>query len=176
MGAMMSRFPFSSFRIPRRIEHDGITLRPLRIADVPFIRKSLTGTDAAGTGPGRTLSLSCLGVWWWLKKTYPIFFCIEVASQCVGFIGLYNLKGDSGEVTLVICHPADRRLGYASRAYHALAASLSRSLLFKTLLVRVAVDNMPSLAFWEKIGFDRLNGADGIRTMASDIGLVHNHH
>lgn len=167
MGAMMSGFPLSSFRIPRRIVHDGITLRPLRIADVPFMRKSLTATDAAGTGPGRTLSLSCLGVWWWLKKTYPIFFCIEVASQCVGFIGLYNLTGDSAEITLVICEPADRRLGYASRAYHALAASLSRSPL--TLLVRVAVDNRPSLAFWEKNGFNRLNGADGIRTMIAPL-------
>jgi RimJ/RimL family protein N-acetyltransferase len=169
MGIMMSRFPLSFFRIPRRVEHDGITLRPLRIADVPFMRKSLTGTDPAGTGPGRTLSLSCIRVWWWLKKTYPIFFCIEVASQCVGFIGLYNLKSDSAEVTLVICHPADRRLGYASRAYHALAASLSRSLLFKTLLVRVAVDNLPSLAFWEKNGFDRLNGAGGVKTMTASL-------
>jgi RimJ/RimL family protein N-acetyltransferase len=157
-------------RIQRHIEHDGIGLRPLRIADVPLIRNGLPGKDVSGSGaPGNLVSPSCLRVWWWLKKTYKILFSIEVASKCVGFIGLYNLERESAEVTLLIIDSRDRRRGYASRAYNAVDASLSRSSFFKRIIVRVRADNHPSLSFWKKLGFDELHTGNGITTMAKDL-------
>lgn len=164
------RRPLLSFRIPRWIERDGIGLRPLKITDVPLIRKGLWSEDVLRTaGPGNPVSQSCLTVWWWLKKTYTILFCIEVESKCVGFIGLYNLDGEAAEVTLVILDNRNRRRGYGSRAYAAVAAHLRLSSFIKNIIVRVKTDNFPSVSFWKKLGFEELGAMSGIRTMGKGL-------
>ncbi|MCL4475783.1 MAG: GNAT family N-acetyltransferase [Nitrospirae bacterium] len=169
----MTKSPLAAFRIPRHIEHDGIVLRPLRIFDVPLIRKGLRDKDVLRTtGPGKPVSGGCLLVWWWLKKTYPILFCIEVASKCIGFIGLYNLIGESAEVTLVLLDNGNRRLGYGSRAYRAFVTNLPRSSFIKKFIVTVKADNYPSISFWKKLGFEELDSMNGIKTMA--LGLDEN--
>ncbi|MCL4475446.1 MAG: hypothetical protein M1508_04360 [Nitrospirae bacterium] len=120
------RSPFSCFRIPGTFEHDGLRLRPLRIIDIPLVRKGLRDKDVLRTtGPGKPLSGECLSVWWWLKKTYTILLCIEVESTCVGFIGLYNLKpGESAEITLAIFDRGMRRHeGSSPRQHHLRSAA-----------------------------------------------------
>jgi hypothetical protein len=164
------RPPLLSFRIPRYIEHNGIRLRPLRIIDTPVIRKGLRGEDVLSTaGPGKPLSGGCLSVWWWLKKTYTILFCIEVESKCIGLIGLYNLNGEYAEVTLVIFDSHTRRLGYGFKAYTALTANLCRSSFIKKLVVAIKTDNYPSLSFWKKLGFEEVGAMSGIRTMGKGL-------
>ena len=168
----MTRSPLTAFRIRRQIEHDGIRLRPLRIFDVPLIKKRFRDKEALGTtGSGKPASGGCLSVWWWLKKTYPILFCIEVESKCVGFIGLYNLEPrESAEITLVIFDGGMRRRGYGSKAYDAVATSLCRSLFFKRIIVRANADNQPSISFWKKLGFEELHTGNGVKTMTKDLG------
>jgi RimJ/RimL family protein N-acetyltransferase len=120
-------------------------------------------------GPGNPVSQSRLSVWWWLKKTYTILFCIEVESKWVGFIGLYNLDGEAAEVTLVILDSRNRRRGYGSRAYAAVAAHLRLSSFIKNIIVRVKTDNYPSVSFWKKLGFEELSEGNGIQTLTKDL-------
>lgn len=164
--------PLLSFRIPGCIEHDGIRLRPLRFLDGPLISRQLNRMEILTmAGPGKPLSRSSLETWWWLKKTFPVLFCIEVESKCAGFIGMYNIKpGESAEVTLVIFESAERRRGYGSRAYAALATKLRPSSLARVIIARVRADNHPSLSFWKKLGFDELHTKNGIKSMAKDLG------
>ena len=167
---MMS--PLLSFRIPRCIEHAGIRLRPLRFLDGPLISRELNRGEISTTaGSGRVLSRSSLETWWWMKKTFPVLFCIEVESKCVGFIGMYNIEpGESSEVTLVVFESGERRRGYGSRAYAALASKLRPSSLARVIIARVKADNHPSLSFWKKLGFDELHTKDGIKSMATALG------
>jgi RimJ/RimL family protein N-acetyltransferase len=112
---------------------------------------------------------SRLEIWWWLKKTYAFLFCIEVESTCVGFIGLYDLDGETAEVTLVMFDGSYRRRGYGSMAFTAVVAELRRSSFIKRLIIRVDADNYPSVSFWKKLGFEELEAANGIRTMEKDL-------
>jgi RimJ/RimL family protein N-acetyltransferase len=167
----MIKSPFHSFRMPRRIEHDGIRLRPLRFLDALLISRKMNVYELAATaGPGKPVMPSSLEIWWWLKKTFPVFFCIDVASKCVGFIGVHSIEpGESAEVTLVVFRTEERRCGYGSRAYAALVSSLRRASLAKVIIARVRTDNHPSLSFWKKLGFNERYTRDGIKCMAKDL-------
>ena len=162
------RPPLLSFRIPRSLEHDGLRLRPLRIIDIPLVRSGLLREDVIRTtGLGKPISY--FTVWWWLKKTYTLLYCIEVESKCIGFIGLYNLDGEYAEVTLVIFDSRDRRLGYGFRAYTAFTTNLCPSSFIKKFIVEVKADNYPSISFWKKLGFEELSAGNGIQTMTKDM-------
>jgi RimJ/RimL family protein N-acetyltransferase len=110
-----------------------------------------------------------LSIWWWLKRNYPILFCVEAESKCIGFIGLYNLGEESAEITLIVSDSKSRRLGFGSEAYHALVAHLPRTSLIKKVTVRVMADNHPSISFWKALGFEEQHSRNGIRTMEKDL-------
>lgn len=120
-------------------------------------------------GQGRPALRWRLSVWWWLKRNYPVLFCVEVESKCIGFIGLYNLCGESAEITLILSDSRSRRLGYGSGAFHALIAHLPSSSFIKKFTVRVKADNHPSVSFWKTLGFEEQDNLNGIRTMAKDL-------
>ncbi len=158
------------FRIPGTLESDGLRLRPVRITDIPLIRNGLRRDDIMGAfAPGKSVLRSCLTVWWWLKQTYPVLYCIEIHSRCEGFIGLYDLKpADSAEVTLVIFDPDMRRHGHGSRAY-ALVTNLFRSSRIRKFIVEVKADNCPSISFWKKFGFEEVGSMSGVKTMVKGL-------
>jgi RimJ/RimL family protein N-acetyltransferase len=143
-----------------------IRLRPFRILDSPFINNSLRDKDVLKTSNLKEfLSRSWFPFWWWMKRTYASLHCIEVNSECIGFIGLYNLNPDkSAEMTLVIFESKNRRFGYGSRAYNIFARFLKR--YFSKIIVRVRTDNHASIAFWTKLGFRELYTLKGIKVMS----------
>jgi N-acetylglutamate synthase-like GNAT family acetyltransferase len=155
--------------IPKSMEDGDIRLRLLKISDMPSMNTGLKNVDILGAS-GLTVPVfkSLLSAWWWLKKTYDLLYCIEVASTCVGFIGLYNLKPDrSAEMTLVIFHGKNRRIGYGTRAFNLLARAVKK--YFLKIIVRVRTDNFASIAFWSKLGFKEPVDRNDVKIMSIDL-------
>jgi RimJ/RimL family protein N-acetyltransferase len=155
-------------RIPRHIEYAEIGLRQLRFSDIPFVFDGLRDKEILATnGLSKQTSLSWLSVWWWIKKTFPLIYCIKCDTRRIGFIALYNLKlGESAEMTLVILDKKMRRLGYGSKVFITFANYLKVHYIVKKIVVRIKTDNLISIAFWQKLGFRELN-------VVNDILILH---
>jgi RimJ/RimL family protein N-acetyltransferase len=155
-------------RIPRHIEYAQIGLRQLRFSDIPFLCDRLRGKEIFATnGLSKQISLSWLSVWWWIRKTFTLIYCIKCDSKRIGFIGLYNLKlGESAEMTLVIFDKDMRRLGYGSKVFTAFTNYLKDHYIVKKIVVRIKTDNLVSISFWQKLGFRELN-------VINDIMILH---
>ena len=148
---------------------DRVKLRPLRIFDGPSVRNGLREMDVLRSdGMNRLLSLSWLSVWWWLKRTYPLLYCIDVDSNCVGLTGLYDLKNDgSCEMTLIIFDSKNRRRGYGTRVFNLLAENLSSH--NSKIKVSIRKDNLSSISFWKKLGFEELPDKGEIKMMSTHL-------
>jgi len=146
-------------RIPRHIEDGHIGLRLLRFSDVSFLCNKLRDKDILATnGLSKTISSSWLSVWWWIKKTFTLVYCIKCDSKRIGFIGLYKLKlGKSAEMTLVIFDKDMRRIGYGSRAFTIFTKYLKDHYIVKKMVVRIKTDNLISISFWKKLGFREIS-------------------
>jgi ribosomal protein S18 acetylase RimI-like enzyme len=158
-------------RIPRHIEYAQIGLRQLRFSDIPFLCDGLRDKEILATnGLSKQISLSWLSVWWWIKKTFTLIYCIKCDSKRIGFIGLYNLKlGKSAEMTLVIFDKDMRRAGYGSKAFNIFAQNLKKHSIAEKIIVKVRIDNNISISFWQKLGFKELNKINGIQTMCINL-------
>ncbi len=151
------------------MRHDSVKLRPLRIFDGPSVKNGLRDMIVMRSdGMDRLLSMSWLSVWWWLKKTYSLLYCIEADSDCVGFAGLYNLKNDgSCEMTLIIFDGKNRRKGYGTSVFNLLAENLSSH--NSTIRVEIRKDNISSISFWKRLGFEELQDMGGIKILSIDL-------
>ena len=158
-------------RIPRHIEYARIGLRQLRFSDIPFLWDGLRDKEILATnGLSKQIFSSWLSVWWWVKKTFTLIYCIKCDSKRIGFIGLYNLKlGKSAEMTLAILDKNMRRLGYGSKAFNIFAQNLQRHSVIEKILIKVKTDNHSALSFWRKVGFLEINTFDGLTTMSMDL-------
>lgn len=152
---------------------DHLRLRPLRIFDGSFMSKGLRSADILeANGLNRPISGSLFKVWWWLRKTYAVLYCIEVDSRCIGFLGLCNMDpGRSAEASLVIFNRADRHLGHGTRAFTVLLEGIRRYPLIKKIFVRVKVDNRAALSFWTKLGFREVETTEGTRLMEKVVEM-----
>ena len=167
----MSRtvFPVFFLRVPRHIEGGDMRLRPLRLLDGQVIRSGFRNSDILrSSGLAALISKSWISLWWWLKKTYFISYCIEVGSECIGFIGLYDLIHDrSAELSLVIFDNKNRRLGYGTGAFNLLAQNLKQ--YSPEIRVKVKADNYAAILFWAKLGFKELSDLDDMKLMSMDL-------
>ena len=164
--------PVSFFRVPRFIDDGDLRLRRMRISDVPLMREGLsrTGFSATARQPNRGKWRSALALWWWLRRTYILLFCIEAGGERIGFVGLCNLTPpESAEITLVLFDPRHRRRGYGTRAYHSLIRTLSQGPLVKRIIAKVSVDNGQSLSFWGKMGLREIEIRNGKKTFAQEL-------
>jgi len=151
---ILSGFSVLCMYIPRNMWDGNIQLRPFRFRDRHVIGDGLRDEEVfsrrATTDP---ILKSYLSVWWWLRRTYAVLYCIEADSVCIGFIGLYNLQPDrSTELSLVIFDRKNRRLGYGTKAFNLLARNLDRYRM--KLRVRIDPENTASISFCKKLGFE----------------------
>jgi RimJ/RimL family protein N-acetyltransferase len=158
-------------KMPRCMNNNNIKLRAFGISDVPFLCEGLRDKEIlAVSGLSKPVFLSWLSVWWWIKKTFTIIYCIECDSKRIGFIGLHNMRlGKSAEMTLVIFDKNIRRHGYGSRAFRIFTQNLKKKSIVERIMVRVKTDNSISTSFWQKHGFRELNVTNGIKTMFMDL-------
>lgn len=146
-----------------------IGLRPARFSDASFFFEVLGQAEILRTSCAeKPLTQSRFLLWWWLRRRYASLYCIEADSKLIGFIGLYNLREDSGDITLVIFNEKDRRLGYGTRAFTLFVQGLP-SYFPKRMFVSVAKDNHPSLSFWRRLGFRESADRDHIMIMCADL-------
>jgi RimJ/RimL family protein N-acetyltransferase len=159
--------------IPRYIEDGNMRLRLLSLFDAPFLCDGFRSQEiSAASGFRNTQALSWLSVWWWIKKTFAIVYCIEIDSERIGFIGLYNLQpGESAETTLVIFDKAMRRHGYGSRAFNLFLQTIKGKSLVEMIIVKVKADNHISASFWHRRGFKEISRKNDIQTMHIDLNI-----
>jgi RimJ/RimL family protein N-acetyltransferase len=157
--------------MPRCMKDNNFKLRVFGIFDVPFLCEGLRDKEIlTANGLSKQISSSWLSVWWWIKKTFAIIYCIECDSKRIGFISLYDLRLDkSAEMTLVIFDKNIRRHGYGSRAFRIFTQNLKKKSIVERIMVRVKTDNSISASFWHKLGFKELHVTNGIKTMFIDL-------
>ena len=162
-------FPLFPLRVPRYIKDGSFRLRPLRIFDGCVINHALRDADISGSaGLANPISKSWFSLWWWLKKTYVLSYCIEAGSELIGFIGLYNLSRDrSAEISLTIFDKRNRRLGYGTTAFNLLTRNLKR--YPPEIRIRVRTDNQAAISFWSKLGFKELINLDNMKVMSMNL-------
>jgi RimJ/RimL family protein N-acetyltransferase len=167
---MVTRSLFFVLTMGRGLDNS-IKPRAFGISDVPFLCEGLRDKEIlAFSGLSKPVFLSWLSLWWWIKKTFKIVYCIECDSKRIGFIGLYDLSlGKSAEMTLVIFDKNIRRHGYGGRAFRIFSRNLKKISLIERIIVRVKTDNSISASFWQKLGFRELHVANGIKTMFIDL-------
>lgn len=158
-------------RIPRHMADDHIRLRLLRIFDGPFLCGGLREKRVSeANGLRKPLSSSWLLVWWWIKRTFILAYCIECDSRRIGFIGLHNLRlGKSAEISLAIFDSTVRHHGYGTRAFRLLAQRLERDSLIERILAQVRIANHSALSFYRKLGFVEISILDGVIDMSMDL-------
>ncbi len=147
-----------------------VGIRPARISDALFFGRGLRDAEILRTsGVEKPPTQSTLLLWWWLQKKYESLYCIEAAGTRIGFIGLYNLSRNSGEITLVIFGKEHRRLGYGTKTFSLFIQDLP-AYYPKRIVVRINGDNDIAMSFWTKLGFRELDVRhDGVRTMYTDL-------
>jgi len=154
-------------RIHRPLTEDNIRLRPVRIFDARFMHSGFASDDfLAANGLTRPITSSWFLMWWWIRKTFVFSYCILVNGKPAGFIGLHNMQPcASAEISAALFEKDMRRKGYGSKAFHLLVHGLYKHQLAKTIVVRVGKDNLISLLFWKKLGFEEIQREDGVMTL-----------
>jgi RimJ/RimL family protein N-acetyltransferase len=148
-----------------------LRLRPLRIFDSPFMSNGLRdGVILKDNGLSDPISSSWLFVWWWIKKTFLITYCIECDSRRIGFVGLHELRlGEVVEASMVLFDKDVRGIGYGSRVAGLLLESLKKYSIAERVIARVKTDNHISLSFVRKLGFVETTTSDDIVTLSLDL-------
>lgn len=161
-------FPVRIVRMPRCMKDCELMLRQLTIFDGPFLKAMLQSEDVVkSVGLRRQPSGSWVSLWWTMRKTFPLAYCIECDSKRTGFIGLYDIiPGESGRMSLVIFERTLRRKGYGCRSASLFMDMLKERRFVRKIFAEVDPDNHGSLAFWRKIGFGDEPGIQG-RTVMS---------
>ncbi len=158
------------FVFPRSLRDSNLCLRPLRIADGRFIAAGLADEailQACGM-PGPPAA-SWFSLIWWIRRTYPLAFCIELKARRIGFLGLYRLRpGKSALMSLAIFDETCRNCGYGTRALELIVQHLQKCRLVERLAVDVMQES-PALNFWMKAGFREASAVGGVLTLTRDI-------
>ena len=155
-------------RFPRSMNDQNLRLRPLRIFDSPFMSNGLRDEIILkANGLSEPISSSWLSVWWWIKKTFLITYCIECDSRRIGFVGLHDLRlGEVVEASMVLFDKDVRRIGYGGRVVALLAENMKKHCIAKRVIARVKRDNYVSLSFVRKLGFVEEGISDNIVTLS----------
>lgn len=150
--------------IPATIEDGNLRLRPLRLSDGAFLKSGFSGEGGfLATGLSSPVSAPAGTVRRWINRTYDLAWCIEIDSRPAGFAGIFRLRpAGSAEASLVIFDVTLRGRGYGRRAFSMIAGTLARHAGVRRLAVNVLEENRGALLFWEKMGFRRVSGGDGI--------------
>jgi RimJ/RimL family protein N-acetyltransferase len=158
-------------RFPRSMNDLDLRLRPLRIFDSPFMSNGLRdGVILKDNGLSDPISSSWLFVWWWIRKTFLITYCIECDSRRIGFVGLHELRlGEVVEASMVLFDKDVRGIGYGSRVAGLLLESLKKYSIAERVIARVKTDNHISLSFVRKLGFVETTTSDDIVTLSLDL-------
>jgi RimJ/RimL family protein N-acetyltransferase len=158
-------------RFPRSMNDLDLRLRPLRIFDSPFMSNGLRdGVILKDNGLSDPISSSWLFVWWWIRKTFLITYCIECDSRRIGFVGLHDLRlGEVVEASMVLFDKDVRGIGYGSRVAGLLLESLKKYSIAERVIARVKTDNHISLSFVRKLGFVETTTSDDIVTLSLDL-------
>ena len=167
---MNNFLPILFLRVPRQMEDGGIRLRLLRISDGSVINSGLRDGDILrSAGLAEPISKSWISLWWWLKKTYILPYCIEAGSELIGFIGLHKLSREgSTEISLAIFDKKNRRRGYGTKAFNLLTQNLKRCP--PEIRVKVRIDNQAAVSFWSRLGFKELGSLEDMKLMSMHLG------
>jgi GNAT superfamily N-acetyltransferase len=155
------------YMFPQCLHDNSLRLRPLRIGDGRFMAAGLTDeTIVRACGISKPPAVSLVSLMWWVRKTYPLAFCVEVHARRIGFLGLYNLRPrKSATLSLAIFDEACRSQGYGTRVLKLFMQYMQQCSLLHHLAVDVRQDNQAALNFWKKSGFSKACAADGVLTM-----------
>jgi RimJ/RimL family protein N-acetyltransferase len=158
-------------RFPRSMNDHDLRLRPLRIFDSPFMSNGLRDEAILkANGLSKPISSSWLFMWWWIKRTFLITYCIECDSRRIGFVGLHDLRlGKSTEISMMLFDSNIRGLGYGSRVLTLLAQNLKKYSIAEKLIAQVKINNCISLFFVRKLGFVETDTSDDIVTLCLDL-------
>jgi ribosomal protein S18 acetylase RimI-like enzyme len=161
----------SYFVFPRSLRDHNLRLRPLRIRDGRFIAAGLA--DAAilrACGMSDAPAASWVSLVWWMRRTYPLAFCIELDGRRIGFLGLYRLHpGKSASLSLAIFDETCRNRGYGTRALTVIVKYVRKCRLARCLDVDVMQGNPGALNFWNKAGFSEASASGGVLTLTRDL-------
>jgi hypothetical protein len=162
-------FPILLLRVPGCMEDGSISLRRLKIFDGCLISNVFKNGDILRPGGlVEPILKSRISLWWWLKKTYVLPYCIEARSELIGFIGLYDLRLDrSAEISIAIFDKKNRHLGYGTKAFRLLTQNLKRYIT--EIRARVKEDNYAAILFWSKLGFKELGNLGDTKMMSMDL-------
>ena len=137
--------------------HGDLTLRRFRLEDIRALQR-LFARHAVGAGaPGG----SPIRFWIWLHRTFQWFYTIRLstrdAAPIIGFIGLYGMAHLRWiTLSIALFDPRDRARGYGRTALELLFADWRRREVVRQVRVEVSVENRASLAFFNRLGFERL--------------------
>jgi RimJ/RimL family protein N-acetyltransferase len=101
---------------------------------------------------------SVLTFWRWATTIFQVIYVIEVKEaggrRAVGFVGLYQIEiGRSSWLSICIFKPSDRGHSYGKQALGLLLNYLEKDGLVKAIYVEVLRQNVPSLHFFDELGF-----------------------
>jgi ribosomal protein S18 acetylase RimI-like enzyme len=151
-------------KIAGRLESGDTSLRRLSLRHSGALLRGLLEEGLPSSRLSNPFSL-----WRFLRKTFPVGYCIFAGSKLIGFAGLSGLDaGDSAELSLVIFDRACRGRGHGRRAFKMIAGELIRNSLVRRMFVRLEAGNRAAV-FWEKLGFEKTGGTGGLVEMK--IGL-----
>jgi RimJ/RimL family protein N-acetyltransferase len=163
-----------NYLFPQYLHDNSLRLRPLRFGDGRFMAAGLTDDIiVCACGRSKPPAASWVSLMWWVRKTYPLAFCVELHARRIGFLGLYHLRpGKSAALSLAIFDEACRNRGYGTRVLKLFMQHLQQRSRLQRLAVDVRQDNQAALSFWKKSGFSETCTAEGVLTMIRVCGNV----
>lgn len=146
-------------RIPRRIDGDKVSLRILRLKDLPELLRLFLGSPALiphskGFPPANLWSFKQ-----WLSRTFQVIYLIEQRVggkfKIKGFVGLYDIDlGESLSLALGIFNSRDRGRGLGRDALHALLETLGKGVVASTVQAHISPSNLSSIRLFSRLQFD----------------------
>ena len=167
----MRFFGIKVIRFERKIKGEKLTLRLFGLRDIFILRSTFRPEILPRVGGLALESFGSLAsLWKWLRSTFQVLYVIEGKRTCahsiLGIIGLYDLDiGRRTSLSLVLFDPKDRRQGYGRESVHLLLDFLEKAGVAKQVYVEILKGNLPSLIFFQNMGFK-------IQTAHSDCLLM----
>jgi RimJ/RimL family protein N-acetyltransferase len=169
-------------RFERKITGERLRLRLVRMRDLFILRSTFRPDLLADVGGAALESFgSPVSLWRWFRSTFQVLYLIERKSACghsiMGFIGLYNLDmGRRVFLSTVLFDPRHRRHGYGREAVHLLLDHLEEAGAAKEIYVEVVKNNLPSLKFFQNMGFKMQTTHSDCLLMAKNLDKDHAAH
>jgi RimJ/RimL family protein N-acetyltransferase len=161
----------------RRIKGEHITLRLLRLMDLPLLRSTLRPALLREFGAEAPQSFGALtSLWKWLKTSFQILYLIEKKSACarhiVGMVGLYDLDvGSRAYLSAFLFDPRDRGQGFGRESVCLFLENLEKVGVARSIYVEVLRRNSTSLRFFRKMGFKIQTTHSNCLLMAKNLDI-----